>query len=883
MARERRVFFRSHQPVLVLGIGFLVWVGGLPGESPVEVRVAVSSNISASESIQQGRELYETGQYAQAATVWRQAAKTYQASGDNLNQAMALSNLALAYQQLGNWSQATAAIATSLQLLNSTSRTNSQHAQVLAQALNNQGSLQFAQGQTEQALNTWQKATAAYTKAADTVGITRSLINQAQAQQALGLYRRAVTTLNQVNRTLQQQPSAIKVAGLRSLGNALRAVGNLSQSQQVLQQSLQLAQELRSPEEIAATLTSLGNTVRTQQNKKAALTYYQQAASVSPTASTQLQARLNQLSLLLETGELSTGQALLPQINSHLANLPTSQTKVYARITLAQNLIRLHQAQPKSQTEAPSWLEIGKLLATAVQEAKQLQDPRATSYALGHLGELYEHTQQWANAQDLTQQALVLAQGINALDIAYRWQWQLGRLLQAQGDTQKAIAAYDESVQSLQTLRYDLVAINPDVQFSFQEEVEPVYRELVSLLLQSNGTQPSQQNLLKARQTIESLQLAELNNFFRAACLDANRQVDQIVDEQDQTAAVIYPIILRDAFGGKLYDHASQTQSDHRLEVIIKLPQQPLRHHTIEISQTEFETTLEQLQQNLIEPDTFTEVQALSQKVYEWLVRPQLTALNASDIKTLVFVLDGSLRNIPMAALYDAQRQQYLIEQYSIALAPGLQLIDPQPLQRQRLQALTAGLSQPRYGFQGLSYVESEIEQITSEISSRVLLNQDFTSQALQKQVNSQSFPIVHLATHGQFSSNIEQTFVLAWDKPINVNELNDLLRTRTRNSSSAIELLVLSACETATGDKRAALGIAGIAVRAGVRSTLASLWSIDDQSTALLMSQFYAELASSQVNKATALRQAQLSLLKDPNYAHPIYWSAYVLVGNWL
>lgn len=875
MARERRVFFYSRQPVLALSVSFLIWCGGVLDGSPAVAVVSLSASLS--ESIQQGRELYETGQYAQAAVVWQQAAKAYQASGDSLNQAMALSNLALAYQQLGNLSPANQAIATSLQLLNSTSRTNSQHAQILAQALNNQGSLQFTQGKTEQALNTWQQATAAYTKAADTVGITRSLINQAQAQQALGLFRRAVTTLNQANQTLQQQPnSAIKVAGLRSLGNALRIVGNLSQSQQILQQSLQLAQQLGSPQEIAATLASLGNTVRSQQNPQAALAYYQQAASVSPTASTQLQAQLNQLSLLLETGDLGAAQALLPQIQSQLASVPTSQTKVYARITLAQNLIRLQQAQSKAQTGVPSWLEIGKLLASAVQEAKYLQDPRATSYALGNLGGLYEQTQQWTNAQELTQQALVLAQGINALDIAYRWQWQLGRLLQAQGQTQLAIAAYDEAVQTLQTLRYDLVAINPDVQFSFQEEVEPVYRELVSLLLQSNDTaQPSQQNLQKARQTIESLQLAELNNFFRAACLDANRQIDQVVDEQDRTAAVIYPIILRDAFGG--------SRSDHRLEVIVKLPQQPLRHHSIIVSQAEFETTLEQLQQQLIEPDTFIEVQALSQKVYEWLIRPQLTTLNASNIQTLVFVLDGALRNIPMAALYDAQRQQYLIEQYSIALAPGLQLINPQPLQRQRLQALTAGLSQPRYGFGGLNYVEREIEQITSEVSSRVLLNQEFTSQALQNQVNSLSFPVVHLATHGQFSSNIEQTFILAWDKPINVNELNDLLRTRSRNRSSAIELLVLSACETAAGDKRAALGIAGIAVRAGARSTLASLWSVDDQSTALLMSQFYAELASNQANKANALRQAQLSLLKNPNYAHPMYWSAYVLVGNWL
>lgn len=875
MARKWRVFFRGSQPVLTLGqifyttarnnlfwgisVGVVVWGVGIASTWAKETAPVATRD--PSQLVEQGRAFFTAGQYSQAATFWQQAVKMYQASGDRLNQAMALSNLALAYQQLGLWKQANQAITDSLQLKPPQA--------YLAQALNTQGSLQLAQGQPEAALVTWQQATKTYQQAGDAVGITRSLINQAQALQALGLYRRAVTTLNQVNQNLQQQPnSALKVAGLRSLGNALRVVGNLSQSQQVLQQSLTLAQQLQSPEEIAATFASLGNTTRSQQNTTDALAYYQQAAKTSQTPATQLQAQLNQLSLLIETDQLNTAQSLLPQIESLLVSLPTSQTAIYARITLAQNLIRLKnlsQASNKSQNSLPSWLDIGKILATAVQEAKDLGDQRATSYALGNLGGLYEQTQQFDNAQELTQQALVLAQGINALDVAYRWQWQLGRLLQAQGNTQNAIAAYDEAVKNLQILRYDLVAVNPDVQFSFREEVEPVYRQLVDLLLRSDkNSQPSQQNLQKARQTIELLQLAELNNFFRAACLDANRQIDQVIDEQDRTAAAIYPIILRD-----------------RLEVIVKLPQQPLRHYTVNVSQTEFENTLEQLQQQLVEPDTFIEVQALSQKLYDWLIRPEVAAFDASNIKTLVFVLDGSLRNIPMAALYDAQQQQYLIQKYSLAIAPGLQLINPQPLKRQQLQALTAGLSQPRYGFRGLSYVEQEIEQIQSEVSSRVLLNQQFTSQALQNQVNSLSYPVVHLATHGQFSSDAEQTFVLAWDKPIKVNELNDLLRTR--NQSDAIELLVLSACETATGDKRAALGIAGVAVRAGARSILASLWSVDDESTALLMSQFYEALAKNPTNKATALRQAQLSLLDNPNYAHPMYWSAYILVGNWL
>lgn len=159
--------------------------------------------------------------------------------------------------------------------------------------------------------------------------------------------------------------------------------------------------------------------------------------------------------------------------------------------------------------------EIAQALATAVQQARSLQDRHTESYALGVLGSVYEQTQQWSDAQNLTQQALFIAQAIDAKDIAYRWQWQLGRLLKARGDIKSAIAAYTEAVNNLQSLRYDLVAINPEAQFSFREEVEPVYRSLVELLLQPQGnSQPSQENLQTARETIESLQLAELDNSF---------------------------------------------------------------------------------------------------------------------------------------------------------------------------------------------------------------------------------------------------------------------------------------------------------------------------------------------------------------------------------
>ncbi len=267
--------------------------------------------------------------------------------------------------------------------------------------------------------------------------------------------------------------------------------------------------------------------------------------------------------------------------------------------------------------------------------------------------------------------------------------------------------------------------------------------------------------------------------------------------------------------------------------------------------------------------------------MYNWLLKPAATDLAQSHVKTLVFVLDGLLRNIPMAALYDGK--QYLIEKYGIALTPGLQLVNPKPLQSQQLKAIAAGLTESRPGFSALPNVKRELEGIHSQIPGSLLLNNEFTSKALQNQVNSLPFSVVHLATHGQFSSKAEETFIVAWDKRIYVKELNNLVRTREQNRPEAIELLVLSACETATGDNRAALGIAGVAIRAGARSTIASLWNLDDQSTAQLMSKFYQELADKTLTKAEALRRAQLALLQNPKYQRPMFWAPYILLGNWL
>ncbi len=816
----------------------------------------IQTSTDARSLLQQGRAQADAGRFSEAARLWQQAASEYRQQGDKLQEAISLSYLSFAYLQLGQLSQAMDAVQQSQTLLQQASNQPGSTV-ILAQALNTEGSIQLAMGQTEAALQTWENAAKAYDLAKDEVGKLGAIINQSQALQTLGLYRRSQALLEQVSQQLQSQSDTlIKATGLRSLGVALQVVGNLDRSQEVLQQSLAIAQKLGSDAATSAALFSLGNTARAQDNFDGAIEYYRQAAAKATTPLDKTEALLSQLRTRIQQEQWQAAKALVPEIKQAIANLPSSRMAVYAVVNFAQSWMRLPSISGQETTE------IAQLLAKAIQQAKQLNDKRAEAYALGELGKVYQLTGQLAEAQSLTEQALLIANGISAEEIAAQMQARLGEILQSRGDNQGAIAAYTNAVKTLNTIRRDLVAMNPEVQFSFLDSVEPVYRELTDLLLQSpQGEAADQKNLKQALDVIEGLQLAELDNFFRQACLDAKPQQ---IDKIDPTAAVIYPMILKD-----------------RIEVILSLPGQPLRNYKTYLPQAEIETNLKKLRGFLSLSAAKPEHLSLYSTLYDWLIRPAQTEIAASGVKTLVFVINGSLRNLPMAAIYDGQ--QYLIEKYSIAFAPGLQLLDPHPLATRDLKTLIGGLSEARQGFIALPGVQSEVDLITRKVSSEVLLNQQFTSDSLKQTLSDTKTPVLHLATHGQFSSKIEDTFILTWDGKLNLSELEEVIGRRTETTSDPIELLVLSACQTAKGDNRAVLGLAGLAVKSGARSTMATLWSVNDESTADFMAEFYKQLAKPNIAKSEALRQAQLFLLKQPKYNHPFYWAPFVLVGNWL
>ncbi|NEO60768.1 MAG: hypothetical protein F6J98_10125, partial [Moorea sp. SIO4G2] len=334
------------QTLIFFLLNLVLPIGILPVLSYPTTVKPIPQDWSASDLVEQGRAFYTKGQFNQAASTWEQAAQAYESQGDRLHQAMVLSYLSLAYQKLQQWFDAEDAIAFSLKLLETGSdlRDSPDYQQIQAQALNTLGSLELALGQPDTALEAWQLATEIYQQLKDDIGITGTLINQAQAMEALGLHRRTCKTLLQalnldnncdlsnqerfetVLQTFQQTPDPqIKILGLRSLGNTLRLLGDLKHSQQVLKASLKVAQP---PLEKRETLLSLGDTERSWYNhykqlytrknlidQKAvkqqvsdqvdhALKYYQESlqesSKLSASSSLDIEPKLQRLSLLID-------------------------------------------------------------------------------------------------------------------------------------------------------------------------------------------------------------------------------------------------------------------------------------------------------------------------------------------------------------------------------------------------------------------------------------------------------------------------------------------------------------------------------------------------------------------------------------------------------
>jgi CHAT domain-containing protein len=260
--------------------------------------------------------------------------------------------------------------------------------------------------------------------------------------------------------------------------------------------------------------------------------------------------------------------------------------------------------------------------------------------------------------------------------------------------------------------------------------------------------------------------------------------------------------------------------------------------------------------------------------------KPLQADLSASCIRTLVFVPDGALRLLPWAALHDGQ--QFLIEKYALAITSSLTLTEPRPLARDGVRVLAAGMGGAVEDFPPLPCVQEELRGIQRLYGGTLLLDQDFGPERLDTTLCTGRFSMVHIASHSHFAPDAAQSFLITAQGKLTMERLAQVVG-RLRFRAEPIELLTLSACETARGDDRAALGLAGVAIQAGARSALATLWLVADEAAAVLMHKFYQHLQEPGMSRACALQQAQRTLLTHPQYADPFFWAPFLLINNWL
>ncbi|MBY0401174.1 CHAT domain-containing protein, partial [Myxococcota bacterium] len=399
----------------------------------------------------------------------------------------------------------------------------------------------------------------------------------------------------------------------------------------------------------------------------------------------------------------------------------------------------------------------------------------------------------------------------------------------------------------------------------FESEDAEAYRGLVDLLLRRavGQKEPAKRtaDLREAQAVLETYRVAELRDYFADDCVDRGRATRARVDEAPGSFVVLYPVILED-----------------RLELIVSR-RDWIESRSVAIGRRELEALARQYR-GLLEDRTTRLYLRPAQALERVLIEPIRDLLEKQAPETLVVVPDGVLRTIPFAALHDGKR--HLIERYALATTPSLELSDPHPFARSDVGSLYGGLTTSVQGFDALPQVKQELETANRYLPGTVLLDESFSRESLVDELSTRSFDLVHVASHAEFSSAEKGGFLLTHDGKLRLDEFRravELLQYRER----PLELLILSACETAAGDERAALGFSGAAVQAGARSVLGSLWLVQDEATSVLLATFYEGLADPKLSRAQAMQRAQRRLIEDPAYAHPSSWAAFLLINSWL
>jgi CHAT domain-containing protein/lipopolysaccharide biosynthesis regulator YciM len=787
--------------------------------------------------------------------------------------------------------------------------------------------LAFEKGHFEESVQHWQKVLDETIQ--NSSQHFKAQINLAKAYQALGFYEETCKTLlatlpsikkignyEEICKTLiikkildevdKLENKEFQVEILNGLGDFHIAIQQTGKAKKCLDKAESIAKEIGNQLLLAEVLNKQGNLRIVMVNYTDAIENYEKSLRLvteNPTLTAKVS--LNLAQTITQADSPENAKKKLKDILETVNNLPASHLKSFGLISLSHLVPQIEQ----EFEELKPWLfwHIAyNGLLNAKESAEKTQDTRALSYVYGSLGKLYETRQRYEEAMRLTRKALFLIQQedfatpLQSLqnnpcdktkaktllpmpEMAYRWYWQLGRLFKAQGKREKAINMYQFAVEHLNIIQHRLIFKGYRSQPGdlFREIIAPVYLELVDLLFErakqaAKVGKDDQTDLKRVQETLERLKEYEIKQFLELGpCAQIRRSTPEERNPllEQSKAAVLYTILLNDS----------------NLKLLLNLDEQ-LYPFTIDVLGKHVKEKVTLFKEGLTTPSykkNDKEFWQLASDMYQWLIARIEAKLVEHKIKTLIIVPDGELRTIPFAALYDENNKQFLIEKYALAIVQALNITDFQKSLPPNPQIFLGGVSKAVQDFSPLPNVPKELRNIQALYKNPVplFLDEKFNIVSLKNKLTKTSYHIIHFASHANFGSNLNNTYLLTFDGRLNLNQLEKLVKHSLDQSESSMELITLSACETAQGEGRAALGLAGITLKAGARSALASLWQVNDGSTSELMQHFYQGMTKDKLSKAEALQQAQKKLLKHENedYQHPHYWAPFILIGNWL
>jgi CHAT domain-containing protein len=708
--------------------------------------------------------------------------------------------------------------------------------------------------------------------AGDRAGEARTLANIGtvysrlrETQKALDYYDKTLLLMRSVGDRAGEEGTLINI------GVAYVDLGETQKALDYSNQALLLERAAGNQVNEAAALTNIGNRYRDLGEKQKALDYYNQA-------------------LLLEraVGNRASEAATLDNIGEVYSDLGEKQKA----LDYYNQALTLERRVGNRADEAETLINIGKAYAELGETQKALNN--------------YTQALQLAGAvSDPANQGRVLTN--------------LMRYWRAQNHTGLAILCGKQAVNHYQDLRRNIQGLDPQLQRSYLATVSETYRSLADLLIAEGRLAEAEQilSLLKEQEYFEYVRqdAAEASSVEGHANLSPE-EAEWDRRYQDAAAAnVAFDTFFADLaqrFNDKPAVHVEQLpETQGILEDLRELPAGTVAIYTL-VGADKFRAILrtpsgqQAYEYPIKAADLNRKVLAfrqaakdpkldplpLAEELYRIVVGPMAADLREAQAQTLMWSLDGVLRYLPLAALYDGHH--YLIERYRLSvmtLASNARLKDRPD---REWKGAGFGVTKAYEGLPPLPLVSAELSSIIATkpgdggvLAGEIKLNGAFTEQALRETLR-KGYAVVHIASHFRFQpGNEAQSYLLLGDGAhLSMAELN-----RAANLFDGVQLLTLSACDTGMGDGTEVEGFGALAERQGAKAVIASLWPVADSSTKVLMQKFYRIRESSPgKTKLEALREAQLELLgrsgngvpKSP-YAHPYYWAPFFLMGNWL